>query len=310
MNHLIDISCLDNNEITKILEHANNFAHFDNDGNIISYKTKDNLKHKVIFNLFFEPSTRTRSSFELAAKNLSASVINLDVANSSVKKGESLKDTILTIAAMKADAIIVRHSEDHIAQFIAEVCGDKTIVINAGDGKNAHPTQALLDLYTIKQVKHHFEDLTIAIVGDILHSRVARSLLNGLQKMNCAKINIIAPAMLLPQKSNHWGNNVHIFHDLENGLKHADVIVCLRLQKERMQHTLILDEQSFFNEYGVTQKSLAYAKHNAIIMHPGPINRNVEISSDVADGKQSVILNQVTNGVAIRMAILDLYLNQ
>jgi aspartate carbamoyltransferase catalytic subunit len=307
MPHLIDIKNLSSQDIINILNKADDFIVKSKDDAQISYRKSDILKHKTVFNLFYEPSTRTRTSFELAAKNLSATVINLDVANSSVKKGESLKDTILTISAMQADAIIVRHSENNTAEFISEICGNQTTVINAGDGRNAHPTQALLDLYTIRQHKPNIKNLKVAIIGDVLHSRVARSLITALKKLECANINIIAPDSLLPDPPNYFGDHVFIHNDLKSGLMDADVIVCLRLQKERMHYTLILDEQDFFQKYGITTESLKYAKPNAIVLHPGPINRNVEISSEVADGKQSVILEQVSNGVAIRMAILALY---
>lgn len=308
MTHLIDIKNLSRQEILAILSKADEFIINKKNNSQCSYQKSDILKHKTIFNLFYEPSTRTRASFELAAKNLSGTVINIDVANSSVKKGESLKDTILTITAMQANAIIVRHSEDNIAEFISEICGNKTTVINAGDGRNAHPTQALLDIYTIKQHKPNIKDLKIAIIGDVLHSRVARSLITGLKKLDCTNINIIAPASLLPAIPDYFGNNVYIHDNLQSGLTNADVIVCLRLQKERMHYTLILDENDFFQKYGVTAEVLKYAKPDAIVLHPGPINRNVEISSEVADSEQSVILEQVSNGVAIRMAVLATYL--
>lgn len=308
MTHLIDIKNLSKQEILNILNKTNEFINKNNSGSKISYNKSDLLKNKTVFNLFYEPSTRTRSSFELATKNLGGTVINLDVENSSVKKGESLKDTILTISAMQADAIIVRHSENNIAQFISEICPSYTSIINAGDGKNAHPTQALLDLYTIKQHKSDFKNLKVAIIGDVLHSRVARSLIYGLKTLDCTNINIIAPDDLLPEPANYFGEHVYIHENLKEGLVDCDVVVCLRLQKERMQHTVILDDQDFFNKYGVTQQVLNYTKPDAIVMHPGPINRNVEISSEVADSSQAVILEQVTYGVAVRMAVLALYI--
>lgn len=304
MKHLIDIERLQTDEIYDIFKQAENFLKYNKDHTQVSYTQNTLLQNKTIYNLFYEPSTRTRVSFELAARNLGANVINLDVASSSVKKGESLKDTILTLKALQADAIIVRHSENDTADFIREVCNDKPSVINAGNGVTSHPTQALLDVFTILQNKPDITKIQVSIIGDILHSRVAKSLIAILRKLGCNKINIIAPDDLLPEETDEYYNNITVCSDLKSGLKNTDVICCLRLQKERMKHSLILDEQKFFETYGITENTIKFAKPDAIVMHPGPIIRNVEISSEVADSEQSVILNQVTNGVAIRMAVL------
>jgi aspartate carbamoyltransferase catalytic subunit len=226
-----------------------------------------------------------------------------------MQKGESLKDTILTIKAMQVHCLVVRHKQSGIAESIAKLCGDDLCLINAGDGTNAHPTQGLLDVFTILQHKPNLANLKIAIVGDIVHSRVAKSQIAVLQKLGCTNIHIIGPETLLP-KDHQQFKSVTFHSGLSSGVKDADVVSCLRLQKERMQHTLILDDQNYFNQYGITNEVLKLAKPNAIVIHPGPINREIEISSEVADGPQSVILEQVTNGVAIRMAIFDLYLNK
>ncbi len=307
MPHLINIEDLTKEEIVKILTKAKEYLYIDEATKKINYKHTKELDNKTVYNLFYEPSTRTRVSFELAAKNLGGRVINIDVAFSSVKKGESLKDTVLTLKAMHPDVIIIRHSEDGTAEFIAQICKDYPVVINAGNGVTTHPSQALLDLFTILKYKPNIEDLQISIVGDILHSRVASSLIAILNKFNCKKIHIIGPKNLLPESKSQYAENISIFDNLEEGLKNSDVVVGLRLQKERMKHTLILNEEDYLHTYGITNNSIKYAKPDAIVMHPGPINRNIEISSSIADGKQAVILDQVTYGVAIRMAILALY---
>jgi aspartate carbamoyltransferase catalytic subunit len=263
------------------------------------------LQGKTVANLFFEPSTRTRSTFELAAKKLGADVINLDIENSSTQKGESLKDTFLTMLAMQCDAIVIRHSEEGIAEYVAGL-SDQVSVLNAGDGAHAHPTQALLDLLTIRRHKGDFKNLSVAIVGDILHSRVARSQIAGLKAVGVKDIRVIAPLELLPKNADSFG--VKLFHNLNEGLTGVDVIITLRLQYERMSGTLIKDEREYFNQFGIKSDTLSIAKPNAIVMHPGPINREVEISSEVADGAQSLILQQVTYGLAVRMAVLTLLL--
>lgn len=266
------------------------------------------LKNKTVVNLFFEPSTRTRTSFELAARRLGATVVNLDIQTSSTTKGESLRDTVLNLKAMGCDIFIVRHQRDGAAHFVAEQLSDSVTVINAGDGQHAHPSQALLDMLTIRQHKAAFKNLKVAIVGDIVHSRVARSQLFALKTLGVEDIRVIAPPALLPSTIYDFG--VTIVDDMETGLADVDVVMMLRLQKERMEHALLPNEQDYFQRYGLTKQRLGYAKADAIVMHPGPINREVEIASQVADGPQSVILEQVSNGVAMRMALLLLSLNK
>ena len=308
LKHLITIDQLSLKTILDIFKKAEHYLVHDRKTKKPSYKKSTLLQNKVIFNLFFEASTRTRSTFELAAKNLSADVINLNLATSSIKKGESVRDTILTIKAMQADCIVIRHKQSGIAQSIANLCGDDITVINAGDGTHSHPTQALLDVFTIQQYKKDFASLKVTIIGDILNSRVARSQIAALKLLGCKDINLVGPEILLPDSSEYFGSEVKIHHDLATGIKNADVVSALRLQRERMQHTLLLDDNDYFNNYGVSAEVLKLAKKDAVVIHPGPINREVEISSEVADGLQSLILQQVTNGVAIRMAVYELLL--
>jgi aspartate carbamoyltransferase catalytic subunit len=266
------------------------------------------LRGKSVFNLFFENSTRTRTTFEIAAKRLSADVINLNIAASSTSKGESLLDTIDNLAAMQADMFVVRHSQSGapylIAEHLARVGKDHVHVVNAGDGSHAHPTQALLDMYTIRHYKKDFTNLRVAIVGDILHSRVARSDIHALTTLGVPEIRVVAPLTLLPNGLENMG--VHVFTDANEGLKDVDVIIMLRLQNERMAGAMLPSEQEFFKNYGLTLERLALAKPDAIVMHPGPMNRGVEIDSLVADGSQSVILSQVTFGIAVRMAVMGI----
>lgn len=257
------------------------------------------LRGKTVVNLFFEPSTRTRTSFELAAKRLSADVINFSVPTSSVVKGETLKDTALTIQALGADFVVIRHSSAGVPHFLSKIL--KISIINAGDGANEHPTQALLDLFTILSHKKKIKGLTVAIVGDIAHSRVARSNIYGLTKLG-AKVRVICPPTLRPAEIDSLG--VDVFDSMEQGIKDADVIMALRLQLERQSKGFLPSLEEYFNLYGLTKKRLKLAKDNAIVMHPGPMNRGVEIESEVADSRQSVILEQVTNGLAVRMAVL------
>lgn len=262
------------------------------------------LRGKSVFNLFFENSTRTRTTFEIAATRLSADVINLDVARSSTAKGESLLDTIANLSAMQADIFVVRHAQSGAPYLIAEHCAPHVHVINAGDGRHAHPTQGLLDMLTIKHYKGDFTQLTVAIVGDILHSRVARSDIHALTTLGVPEVRAIGPRTLLPSGLEQLG--VRVFHDMNAGLKGVDVIIMLRLQNERMQGALLPSAQEYFKNYGLTPERLALAKPDAIVMHPGPMNRGVEIDSAVADGPQSVILPQVTFGIAVRMAVMSL----
>jgi len=266
------------------------------------------LRGKTVFNLFFENSTRTRTTFEIAAKRLSADVINLNVGVSSTNKGETLLDTIDNLVAMNADMFVVRHAQSGaphlIAQHLSERQRDHIHVINAGDGRHAHPTQGLLDLFTIRHYKHEFSKLTVAVVGDVLHSRVARSLIHGLRTMGVPEVRAIGPQTLLPTAVEKLG--VRVFHDMRTGLAGCDVIVMLRLQSERMKGSLLPSAGEFFKHYGLTADKLALAKPDAIVMHPGPMNRGVEIDSAVADGKHSVILPQVTFGIAVRMAVMSM----
>ncbi len=265
------------------------------------------LRGKTIANLFFEPSVRTRTTFELAAKRLSADVLNIDVGVSGAVKKESHVDAIRNLEAMRCDLFIVRHSEAGAASFIARQLSDQSHVINAGDGRHAHPTQALLDMLTIRRIKGDFSKLRIAIVGDLLHSRVFRSEIDALNTLGAGEVRVIAPRTLLPAAIEQF--NVRVFTDLDAGIRDADVIIMLRLQQERMRSAFLPSQREYFAQYGLTAQRLARAHPDAIIMHPGPINRGVEIASDIADGSQSVILDQVHYGIALRMAILARVLN-
>ncbi|MBI5100726.1 MAG: aspartate carbamoyltransferase catalytic subunit [Nitrospirae bacterium] len=259
------------------------------------------LRGRTTVNLFYEPSTRTRTSFELAAKRLSTDVINVSVSTSSVVKGETLKDTARTIEALGADFIVVRHACSGAAHFLADNLGSS--VINAGDGTNEHPTQALLDIFTIKEKKGSVAGLKVAIVGDILHSRVAKSNIYGLTKLG-AEIKLIGPPTLVPLCFGDLGPSV--YYDMDEGLKDADIVMTLRIQSERQGKGFFPSTDEYFKNWGLTSKRLLKAKEDVMVMHPGPMNRGVEISSDVADGERSVILEQVTNGLAVRMAVLYL----
>lgn len=262
------------------------------------------LHGKSVFNIFFENSTRTRTTFEIAAKKLSADVVNLNIGSSSTSKGETLLDTVDNLCAMHADMFVVRHSSGGAAHLIARHVGPNIHVINAGDGQHAHPTQGLLDAYTIRHYKKEFHNLRVAIVGDILHSRVARSEIHALTTLGVPEVRVVAPKTLLPSHVEKLG--VRVFHDMEQGLKDVDVVMMLRLQHERMQGALLPSAQEYFKHYGLTQERLALARPDAIVMHPGPMNRGVEIDSSVADGKQSVILPQVTFGIGVRMAVMSI----
>jgi len=268
------------------------------------------LRGKSVFNLFFENSTRTRTTFEIAAKRLSADVINLNINTSSTAKGETLLDTVDNLAAMQADMFVVRHASSGapylIAQHLAATDREHIHVVNAGDGRHAHPTQGLLDMYTIRHYKQDFTRLTVAVVGDVLHSRVARSQLHALATLGVPDIRVVGPKTLLPTGVEQMAGKgrLRVCHDLRDGLKGADVIMMLRLQNERMQGALLPSPQEYFKSYGLTPAMLALAKPDAIVMHPGPMNRGVEIDSAVADGRQAVILPQVTFGIAVRMAVM------
>ncbi len=262
------------------------------------------LRGKTVVNLFFETSTRTRTTFELAAKRLSADVININVGASATAKGETLLDTVRNLEAMSVDMFVVRHADSGAAHFIARYVAPHVSVINAGDGRHAHPTQALLDMFTIRRHKPDFSRLKVAIVGDILHSRVARSQIHALKILGVPEVRVVAPRTLLPVAVETLG--VHPCYDLDEGLDGVDVIIMLRLQKERMQGALLPSEREYFRCFGLTAQRLARAKPDALVMHPGPINRGVEIASEVADGQHSVILEQVVHGIAIRMAVMAL----
>jgi aspartate carbamoyltransferase catalytic subunit len=259
------------------------------------------LRGKSVVSLFFEPSTRTRTSFALAAKRLSADVVNFSVTTSSVVKGESLKDTALTIQSLGADFVVIRHASSGVPHFLSTMLDIS--VVNAGDGANEHPTQALLDLFTIRSHKENIEGLTVAIIGDIAHSRVAKSNIYALTKLG-AVVRVICPPTLTPAEIKELG--VEVYHSVEDGVREADVIMALRLQLERQAKGYLPSLEEYFKLYGLTYERLKLARDDAIVMHPGPMNRGVEIASDVADGPHSVILEQVTNGIAVRMAVLYL----
>jgi aspartate carbamoyltransferase catalytic subunit len=259
------------------------------------------LRGRTAVNLFYEPSTRTRTSFELAAKRLSTDVINISTSTSSVVKGETLKDTAKTVQALGADFIILRHPCSGAAHFLAKHLDAS--VVNAGDGTNEHPTQALLDLFTIQEKKGRLKGLEVAIIGDILHSRVAKSNIFAMKTMG-AKVRLIGPPTLVPSYLRELG--VGVFSDMNKGLRGADVIMMLRIQMERQGKGFFPSTFEYFRNWGLTAQRLALAEKDAIVMHPGPMNRGVEIASNVADGSQSVIIEQVTNGLAVRMAVLYL----
>ena len=295
--HLLSIEGLPRALIHQILDTAGTFLSV-NDREV---KKVPLLRGKSVFNLFFENSTRTRTTFEIAAKRLSADVINLDIARSSAAKGESLLDTIANLSAMHADMFVVRHSQSGAPYLIAQHCAPHVHVVNAGDGRHAHPTQGLLDMYTIRHYKKDFTNLTVAIVGDIVHSRVARSDIHALTTLGVPEVRAVGPKTLVPGDLREMG--VRVCHDMAEGIRGADVIIMLRLQNERMSGAMLPSAGEFFKNYGLTQEKLALARPDAIVMHPGPINRGVEIDSRVADGAQSVILPQVTFGIAVRMAV-------
>jgi len=264
------------------------------------------LRGRTVINLFFEPSTRTRTTFELAAQRLSADVLNLQVSASSTSKGETLLDTLKTLEAMQADMFVIRHEASGAAHFFAEHAAPGVAILNAGDGRHAHPTQGLLDLYTIRKHKGDFRQLTVAIVGDILHSRVARSDIHGLRTLGAKEIRVVAPPTLIPAGIEAMGAKV--YHSLAAGLDGADVVILLRLQKERMLGAFLPSLGEFHRDFGLTRERLRHLKPDAIIMHPGPINRGVEIEGDLAYGERSLILQQVQYGISVRMAVMALIL--
>ena len=301
LRHFLSIEGLNRELLMKIMDTAESFASVTEQ----AVKKVPLLRGKTVVNLFFETSTRTRTTFELAAKRLSADVLTVNIATSATSKGESLLDTIRNIEAMHVDMFVVRHEDSGAPHFIARHVAPHIAVINAGDGRHAHPTQAMLDCYTMRKVKgDDFSRLKVAIVGDILHSRVARSEIHALNILGAQEVRAIGPKTLIPPDAESLG--VQVFHDLEEGLADVDVVVMLRLQKERMSGAFIPSVHEYFARFGLTEARLARAKPDAIVMHPGPINRGVEMDSQVADGSRSVILQQVTHGIAIRMAIMSM----
>ena len=295
--HLLGLEGLPKSQIEKILSVANDLL----DQKFKLQKSKI-LRDMSVANLFFEPSTRTRNTFEIAAKRTSAKTINVDLANSATKKNETLMDTMQTLKAMQIDMFVIRHQQNGLPHRVAENI-EGVSILNAGDGINAHPTQALLDMLTIRQHKKSFDSLSVAIVGDIRHSRVARSGIQAMKTLGTTDIRLIAPETLHYKEETP---GLERFASLEQGIEGADVIMSLRLQKERMIAADIPDEQTYFDGFGLTSENLKLAKPDAIVMHPGPVNRGIELSSEVADGPQSVILQQVTNGIAVRMAVMEI----
>lgn len=304
LQHLLTIEGLPKEVLNHILDTAASFVNVSDR----EVKKVPLLRGKSVFNLFFENSTRTRTTFEIAAKRLSADVINLNISASSASKGESLLDTIDNLTAMHADMFVVRHAQSGapflIAKHLRDIGQEHVHVVNAGDGRHAHPTQGLLDMYTIRHYKKDFTKLKVAIVGDVLHSRVARSDIHALVTLGVPEVRVIGPHTLLASNLDQMG--VRVFTDMNQGLKGVDVIIMLRLQNERMNGALLPSAQEYFKSYGLTPERLALAKKDAIVMHPGPMNRGVEIDSAVADGSQAVILPQVTYGIAVRMAVMGI----
>ena len=298
LRHLLSIEGLPKKILNQILDTAESFV------GVAEREVKKVplLRGKTVCNLFFENSTRTRTTFEIAAKRLSADVISLNVNTSSQSKGETILDTVDNLIAMHADMFVVRHSQSGAAHFIAKHVPNHIHVINAGDGRHSHPTQGLLDVFTVRKYKPDLHNLRVAIVGDVLHSRVARSEIHALTTLGVPEVRVIAPKTLLPAQVEKLG--VHVFHDMKAGLKDVDVVMMLRLQNERMNGAMLPSAQEYFKTYGLTQEKLSLAKPDAIVLHPGPMNRGVEIDSNVADGVQSVILPQVTYGIAVRMAVM------
>ena len=294
--HLLGIEGLSYDDIVGLLDLAGEFVELNRQ---IEKKTAA-LRGRTLINLFFEASTRTQASFELAGKRLGADVMNMSVSSSSIRKGETLIDTAITLNAMHPDMIVVRHHASGAVELLAQKVDCS--VINAGDGQHEHPTQALLDALTIRRRKGAIEGLTVAICGDILHSRVARSNIILLNTLG-ARVRVVAPSTLLPPGIERFGVEVH--RDMREGLAGADIVMMLRLQRERMNGSFVPSTQEYFHYYGLDQKKLGYAKSDALVMHPGPMNRGVEIDSIVADGAQSLIREQVEMGVAVRMAVLE-----
>ncbi|CEG58731.1 aspartate carbamoyltransferase catalytic subunit [Legionella fallonii] len=292
MNHFLEISQLSRQQIESVLQRAIDFK---------SEPLYPVYAQHTVANLFYENSTRTRVSFEMAANHLSMPVINLDVQNSSENKGEIIADTVKTLAAMGIQFFVVRHKQEGLQQELAAQLGHSVHIINAGDGTHAHPSQAILDMLTIVEQKPHLDKLKIAVLGNIKHSRVANSFQSICSTLGVGELVLIAPELWQPLNPEYG----RVTDNLEDGLADADVVICLRVQRERLLETEHLDLESYRRDFALTQKSLAYAKPDVMVMHPGPINRGIEIDSDIADGERSFILQQVANGVFARMAIFD-----
>jgi aspartate carbamoyltransferase catalytic subunit len=300
LHHFIDLDGLNADILTQILDTAEGFA------SVGSRKIKQVplLRGKTVANLFFENSTRTRTAFELAATRLSADILNIDLVTSSTSKGESLLDTLRVLEALQCDMFVVRHGQSGAAHFIARHVAPHINVINGGDGQHSHPTQGMLDVFTIRRHKGDFRNLCVVIIGDIRHSRVARSDIAALRILGTGEIRVVGPRTLMPSDVESLG--VHVYPDLHKALHGADVIIGLRLQKERMQSATVPSSGEFYRTFGLNAERLALAKPDALVMHPGPTNRGVEIAGNVADGRQSVILEQVTYGIAVRMAVMSI----
>ncbi len=300
LHHFIDLDGLDRSLLTQILDTAEGFAGVGDR----TVKKVPLLRGKTVANLFFENSTRTRTAFELAAKRLSADILNVDLVTSSTKKGESLLDTLHVLEALQCDMFIVRHGESGAAHFIARHVSPGINIINGGDGQHSHPTQGMLDMFTIRRHKGDFANLCVVIIGDIRHSRVARSDISALVKLGTGEIRVVGPRTLIPADVESLG--VTVYPSLDKALVGADVVMGLRLQKERMLSATVPSSSEFYRTYGLSPERLALAKPDALVMHPGPTNRGVEIAGSVADGAQSVILEQVTYGIAVRMAVMSI----
>ncbi len=300
IRHFLGVEGLNKAQLQRIIAKAETFI--DDNNQLINRPELDGC---TVMNLFFEPSTRTRTTFEVAEKRLGANVLNIDIARSSTKKGESLRDTLWNLQAMTADIFVVRHSASGAAHFMATEVTPDIAIINGGDGWHAHPTQGMLDMLTIhREAPRPFEALSVAIIGDIKHSRVARSDISALQTLGVKDIRVIAPRTLLPKGIERFG--VTVYEDMNECVTDCDVIMGLRIQNERIGSPLLASSSEYYKHYGITPERVAMAKPDVLVMHPGPMNRGVEIASSVADGAQSVILKQVSNGVAIRMAVLSL----
>lgn len=300
LRHLLDLDSLDAGMLTRILDAAEGFTGV----NDRSIRKVPLLRGKTVANLFFENSTRTRTAFELAATRLSADILNVDLVTSSTSKGESLLDTLRVLEALQCDLFVVRHGDSGAAHFIARHVGDTITVVNGGDGRHAHPTQGLLDMFTIRRHKGSFDSLIVVVIGDIRHSRVARSDIAALVTLGVAEVRVVGPRTLLPNALETLG--VQVFDNVDTALEGADVIMGLRLQKERMLGATVPSSGEFYRTFGLSPERLARARPDALVMHPGPTNRGVEIAADVADGPQSVILEQVTWGIAVRMAVMSM----